>query len=127
MYRKRHKRGKRLASVFLTVALITATVPVQAAEFGTPDSFEEIFSSGEEDSCITDTENTLPAASDSEKVMASELSPTPTVTSTPEGTPALTETGYTDAVFNTDSFGHTDAVFNTDSFSHTITISHADD
>ena len=61
MYRKRHKRGKRLASVFLTVALITATVPVQAAEFGTPDSFEEIFSSGEEDSCITDTENTLPA------------------------------------------------------------------
>ena len=87
MYRKRHKRGKRLASVFLTVALITATVPVQAAEFGTPDSFEEIFSSGEEDSCITDTENTLPAASDSEKVMASELSPTPTVTSTPEGTP----------------------------------------
>ena len=92
MYRKRHKRGKRLASVFLTVALITATVPVQAAEFGTPDSFEEIFSSGEEDSCITDTENTLPAASDSEKVMASELSPTPTVTSTPEGTPALTET-----------------------------------
>ena len=57
MYRKRHKRGKRLASVFLTVALITATVPVQAAEFGTPDSFEEIFSSGEEDSCITDTEN----------------------------------------------------------------------
>ena len=55
MYRKRHKRGKRLASVFLTVALITATVPVQAAEFGTPDSFEEIFSSGEEDSCITDT------------------------------------------------------------------------
>ena len=37
MYRKRHKRGKRLASVFLTVALITATVPVQAAEFGTPD------------------------------------------------------------------------------------------
>lgn len=46
MYRKRHKRGKRLASVFLTVALITATVPVQAAEFGTPDSFEEIFSSG---------------------------------------------------------------------------------
>ena len=32
MYRKRHKRGKRLASVFLTVALITATVPVQAAE-----------------------------------------------------------------------------------------------
>ena len=33
---------------------------------GTPDSFEEIFSSGEEDSCITDTENTLPAASDSE-------------------------------------------------------------
>ena len=92
MYRKRHKRGKRLASVFLTVALITATDPVQAAEFGTPDSFEEIFSSGEEDSCITDTENTLPAASDSEKVMASELSPTPTVTSTPEGTPALTET-----------------------------------
>ena len=92
MYRKRHKRGKRLASVFLTVALITATVPVQAAEFGTPDSFEEIFSSGEEDSCITDAENTLPAASDSEKVMASELSPTPTVTSTPEGTPALTET-----------------------------------
>lgn len=92
MYRKRHKRGKRLASVFLTVALITATVPVQAAEFGTPDSFEEIFSSGEEDSCITDTENTLPAASDSEKVMASELSPTPTVPSTPEGTPALTET-----------------------------------
>ena len=92
MYRKRHKRGKRLASVFLTVALITATVPVQAAEFGTPDSFEEIFSSGEEDSCITDTENTLPAASDSEKVTASELSPTPTVTSTPEGTPALTET-----------------------------------
>ena len=78
--------------MFLTVALITATVPVQAAEFGTPDSFEEIFSSGEEDSCITDTENTLPAASDSEKVMASELSPTPTVTSTPEGTPALTET-----------------------------------
>ena len=113
MYRKRHKRGKRLASVFLTVALITATVPVQAAEFGTPDSFEEIFSSGEEDSCITDTENTLPAASDSEKVMASELSPTPTVTSTPDR--------------NTDSFGHTDAVFNTDSFSHTITISHADD
>ena len=65
MYRKRHKRGKRLASVFLTVALITATVPVQAAEFRTPDSFEEIFSSGEEDSCITDAENTLPAASDS--------------------------------------------------------------
>ena len=118
MYRKRHKRGKRLASVFLTVALITATVPVQAAEFGTPDSFEEIFSSGEEDSCITDAENTLPAASDSEKVMASELSPTPTVTSTPEGTPALTETPT-----------HTDAVFNTDSFSHTITItiSNADD
>lgn len=103
MYRKRHKRGKRLASVFLTVALITATVPVQAAEFGTPDSFEEIFSSGEEDSCITDTENTLPAASDSEKVTASELSPTPTVTSTPEGTPALTETPT--------PFGHTDAVF----------------
>ena len=92
MYRKRHKRGKRLASVFLTVALITATVPVQAAEFGTPDSFEEIFSSGEEDSCITDTENTLPAASDSEKVMASELSPTPTVTSTPEGTPMPSST-----------------------------------
>ena len=92
MYRKRHKRGKRLASVFLTVALITATVPVQAAEFGTPDSFEEIFSSGEEDSCTTDAENTLPAASDSEKAMASELSPTPTATLTPEGTPALTET-----------------------------------
>ena len=92
MYRKRHKRGKRLASVFLTVALITATVPVQAAEFGTPDSFEEIFSSGEEDSCITDAENTLPAASDSEKVMASELSPTPTVTSTPEGTPMPSST-----------------------------------
>ena len=92
MYRKRHKRGKRLASVFLTVALITATVPVQAAEFGTPDSFEEIFSTGEADSCITDTENTLPAASDSEKVTASELSPTPTVTSTPEGTPALIDT-----------------------------------
>ena len=35
MYRKRHKRGKRLASVFLTVALITATVPVQAADFDT--------------------------------------------------------------------------------------------
>ena len=47
MYRKRHKRGKRLASVFLTVAMIiTAAVPAQAAEFSTPDSFEQIFSSG---------------------------------------------------------------------------------
>ena len=119
MYRKRHKRGKRLASVFLTVALITATVPVQAAEFGTPDSFEEIFSSGEEDSCITDTENTLPAASDSEKVMASELSPTPNSD--------FDTGGYTCTDRNTDSFGHTDAVFNTDSFSHTITTPHADD
>ena len=50
--------------MFLTVALITATVPVQAAEFGTPDSFEEIFSAGEEDSWITDKVITLPAASD---------------------------------------------------------------
>ena len=74
------------------MSIINEIAPVYAVEFGTPDSFEEIFSSGEEDSCITDTENTLPAASDSEKVMASELSPTPTVTSTPEGTPALTET-----------------------------------
>ena len=52
MYRKRHKRGKRLASVFLTVAMITAAVPAQAAEFSTPDSFEQIFSSGEENSYI---------------------------------------------------------------------------
>ena len=56
MYRKRHKRGKRLASVFLTVAMIiTAAVPAQAAEFSTPDSFEQIFSSGEENSYIADT------------------------------------------------------------------------
>ena len=64
MYRKRHKRGKRLASVFLTVAMITAAVPVQAAEFSTPDSFEQVFSSGEEDSYIADKGDILSAGSD---------------------------------------------------------------
>ena len=81
MYRKRHKRGKRLASVFLTVAMITAAVPVQAAEFSTPDSFEQIFSSGEEDSYIADKGDILSAGSDPEETL------TPTVTPVPDGTP----------------------------------------
>ena len=81
MYRKRHKRGKRLASVFLTVAMITAAVPAQAAEFSTPDSFEQIFSSGEENSYIADNGDILSAGSDPEET------PAPTVTPVPDGTP----------------------------------------
>lgn len=69
MYRK--TQGKRLASVFW-LALITATVPVQAAEFRHRTVWKD-FSSGKIHAQLIQ-KNTLPAASDSEKVMASELS-----------------------------------------------------
>ena len=50
MYRKKHGIGRRFASVVLAAAMIVTAVPAQAADFCSPDSFEQIFSSGEEDS-----------------------------------------------------------------------------
>ena len=47
MYRKRHRRGRRLASVVLAAVMVTTAIPAQAAEFGAPESLEDIFSSGE--------------------------------------------------------------------------------
>ena len=49
MYKRRHRRGRRLASVVLAAAMIVTAVPAQAAEFDEPDSFEELFSSGGDD------------------------------------------------------------------------------
>ena len=55
MYRKRHRRGRRLASVILAAVMVTTAIPAQAAEFGAPENLEDIFSSGEEDS-VTGTD-----------------------------------------------------------------------
>ena len=49
MYRKRHRRGRRLASVILAAVMVTTAIPAQAAEFGAPENLEDIFSSGEEE------------------------------------------------------------------------------
>ena len=82
MYRKKHRRGRRFASVVLAVAMITTAVPAQAAEFSAPDSAEQLFSSGEEDYDI-EADAGLEAA-ESAAAAASEVSPTPTISPTPE-------------------------------------------
>ena len=95
MYRKKHRRGRRFASVFLTAAMIVTAVPAQAAEFSEPDSFEELFSSGEEEystgSALEKTDS-----DSSEKAAVPEVSPTatpvPDATPTPEVSPAPSET-----------------------------------
>lgn len=82
MYRKKHRRGRRFASVVLAVAMITTAVPAQAAEFSAPDSVEQLFGSGEEDYDI-EADTGLEAA-ESAAAAASEVSPTPTISPTPE-------------------------------------------
>ena len=119
MYRKRHKRGKRLASVFLTVAMITAAVPVQAAEFSTPDSFEQIFSSGEEDSYIADKGDILSAGSDPEET----LTPcTRWYTNTISGAYRDTDPiSHTRTISHADPVGDTGTIFDTDPVDHANT------
>lgn len=103
MYRKKHGRGRRLASVVLAAAMIVTAVPAQAAEFGTPDSFEQLFSSGEEeydDGFETGTEEG-PSATVGEQddtALTAEISVTPTpdpdetLTPVPSETPVPTQT-----------------------------------
>lgn len=114
MYRKRHKRGRRLAAVVVAAAMITTAIPLQAAEFGTPESLEDIFSSGEEDSVVEPdmgkgaasssagtqdnasvaSEVTVTPSADETLIITPEPSstPMPTVTSTPSVTPVPTVT-----------------------------------
>ena len=66
MYRKRHRRGRRLASVILAAVMVTTAIPAQAAEFGAPENLEDIFSSGEEDSVTGTDDVTATAASSPE-------------------------------------------------------------
>ena len=63
MYRKRHRRGRRLASVILAAVMVTTAIPAQAAEFGAPENLEDIFSSGEEESVTGTDDGTATAAS----------------------------------------------------------------
>ena len=85
MYRKRHRRGIRFASVLLAAVMTLTAVPAQAAEFGEPDSLEDIFSSGDEDAYAGyDTDFT--SDSTTEKAVA-EITPTPSVSPEVSGTP----------------------------------------
>ena len=101
MYRKKHRRVRRFASVILAAVMMTTAVPTQAAEFGVPDSTEELFSSGEENSNIEDNagfESDEFGTNASDQLSTPEISPTPTetpvpsVTPTPEVSPTPTET-----------------------------------
>lgn len=84
MYRKKHGRGRRFASVVLAAAMIVTAVPAQAADFCSPDSFEQIFSSGEEDSVDEFDTGTESAAA---QAAVGQQEVTPTVTPQPDGTP----------------------------------------
>ena len=101
MHRKKYGRGRRFASVVLAAAMLVAAVPTQAAEFGEPDSLEQLFSSGEEDSCEgfdmgeEETASSLAAGEQddaSEKSVTPTATPSPTVSASPTGTPSPTET-----------------------------------
>ena len=88
MYKRRHRRGRRLASVVLAAAMSVTAVPAQAAEFDEPDSFEELFSSGGDD---YDTGSVSESTTDSgEEADTPEVSPT--VTPLPDETPIPSET-----------------------------------
>ena len=96
MYRKRHRRGRRLASVILAALMVTTAIPAQAAEFGAPENLEDIFSSGEEDSVTGTDDGTATAASSPETGTQDTTSPisegtvTPTVTPSADDTPTVT-------------------------------------
>ena len=96
MYRKRHRRGRRLASVILAAVMVTTAIPAQAAEFGAPENLEDIFSSGEEDSVTGTDDGTATAASSPETGTQDTTSPisegtvTPTVTPSADDTPTVT-------------------------------------
>lgn len=96
MYRKRHRRGRRLVSVLLAATMIFTTIPSQAAEFGDSESFEDLFSSGEEGFITESDTGTGTAASSSEKgrqdstSSAAEITVTPSVTPSPGETPTVT-------------------------------------
>ena len=96
MYRRRHRRGRRLASVILAAVMITTAIPAQAAEFGAPENLEDIFSSGEEDSVTGTDDGTATVASSPETGTQDTTSPisegtvTPTVTPSADDTPTVT-------------------------------------
>ena len=82
--------------MILAAVMATTAVPAQAAEFGAPESLEDIFSSGEEDSVTGTDDGTATAASSPETGTQDTTSPisegtvTPTVTPSADNTPTVT-------------------------------------
>ncbi len=94
MYRKKHGKRKLFISAVLAAAVFTAAVPAQAAEFGSPENPEQIFSSGDEEisESGTDAGTASSQSASGEKDGASaaaDISVTPTVTPLPDETPEV--------------------------------------
>ena len=94
MYRKKHRRGRRLVSMILSGAMLVSVIPIQAAEFTDAWSTESLFSSGESDSYAgfsADVADDTPTeAAEPDSSQTSDISPSPSVTPSVSPEPSVT-------------------------------------